>query len=194
MHASALKTAVWFSPMAAGGIILATVGGFTLHLLPGRVVLIISGIGSVFSVLLFAIIPEDGGYWAYVFPAMVGCTLGVDITYLISNTFITTNVPRHRQGLAGGLINSLLFLGISFFLGMADLAVSEDLKRHPDGLGHKVAFWFATACAGVALLIFLTIKIPKAESELTMEEREERDRRMRALESAARGTGEKSGI
>jgi len=194
MHASALKTAVWFSPMAAGGIILATVGGFTLHLLPGRVVLIISGIGSIASVLLFAVIPENGSYWAFVFPAMVGATVGVDITYLVSNTFITTNVPRHRQGLAGGLINSLLFLGISFFLGLADLAVSEDEKRNPNGEGHKVAFWFATACAGVTFLIFLTIKMPKAKSELTIEEREARDAKARALESARQSSGEKSDL
>lgn len=190
MHASALKTAVWFSPMAAGGIILATAGGFTLHLLPGRVVLIISGIGSIASVLLFAVIPENGNYWAYVFPAMVGCTVGVDITYLVSNTFITTNVPRRRQGLAGGLINSLLFLGISFFLGLADLAVSEEKKRNPDGIGHKVAFWFATACAIISLAIFMTIRMGKAESELTVDEREERDRRARELQLAAQRSEE----
>jgi len=165
-------TAVWFAPMAAGGIILATIGGFTMHLLPGRVLLIISGLGSILSVLMFAVIPEDGNYWAFVFPSMVGATIGVDITYLVSNTFITTNVPRHRQGLAGALINSLLFLGISFFLGFADLAVSGDQKRNPGGEGHKVAFWFATACAIVTLIIFATIDLGKAESELTVEERE----------------------
>jgi len=174
MGASALQTAVWFTPMAVGGVVLATIGGFTLHLLPGRVLLIISGCGSLACVLLFALIPKDGGYWAFVFPAMIGATVGVDITYLVSNIFITTNVPRHRQGLAGALINSLLFLGISFFLGLADLAVSEDQKNHPDGEGHKVAFWFATAAAVVALAIFATIDLGKAESDLTVEEREKR--------------------
>ncbi|KAK1751529.1 aminotriazole resistance protein [Echria macrotheca] len=174
MGASALQTAVWFTPMAAGGMVLATIGGFTLHLLPGRVLLIISGFGSLACVLLFALIPKNGNYWAFVFPAMIGATVGVDITYLVSNIFITTNVPRHRQGLAGALINSLLFLGISFFLGLADLAVSEDQKAHPDGEGHKVAFWFATASAAVALAIFATIDLGKAESDLTVEEREKR--------------------
>ena len=170
MGASALQTAVWFAPMAAGGIILATVGGFTLHLLPGRVLLVISGLGSLASVLLFAVIPEHANYWAFVFPAMVGATVGVDITYLVSNIFITTTVPKHRQGVAGALINSVLFLGISFFLGMADLAVAEHEAR-AGGEQHKVAFWFATAAAAVALLLFATIKIGKAESELTDEER-----------------------
>lgn len=176
MGASALKTAVWFTPMAAGGIILATIGGFTLHLLPGRVLFVLSGLGSIASVLLFALVPDNANYWAFVFPAMIGSTLGIDITYLVSNVFITNNVPRHRQGLAGALINTLLFLGIGLFLGFADLAVSEHEKRHPEGEPHRVAFWFATACAAVSLMIYVTIDIGKAESDLTVEEKERRAR------------------
>lgn len=170
MGESALQTAVWFAPMAAGGIILATVGGFTLHLLPGRLLLIISACGFLACCILFAFAPIDANYWAYIFPAMVGSTIGVDITFIVSNVFITTNVARERQGIAGALINSLLFLGISFFLGLADLAVSEDEKRGGTE-GHKVAFWFATACSAVVLLLFCTINLGKAESDLTLEER-----------------------
>ncbi|KXX81381.1 Aminotriazole resistance protein [Madurella mycetomatis] len=173
MGASALQTAVWFAPMAAGGVILATVGGFTLHLLPGRILLVISGLGFLVCCLLFALSPKDANYWAFIFPAMVGSTIGVDITFIVSNVFITANIARHRQGLSGALINSLLFLGISFFLGLADLAVSEEGNR-AGSEGHRVAFWFGTAAAAVITLIFATIKIGKAESELTMEERMQR--------------------
>jgi MFS family permease len=176
MGASALTTAVWFTPMAAGGIVLATVGGFTLHLLPGRLLLIISACGYLACCLLFAFAPIDANYWAYIFPAMLGSTIGVDITFIVSNVFITTNVARERQGISGALISSLLFVGISFFLGLADLAVSEDETRGGTQ-GHKVAFWFATACSAVVLLIFSSIKIGKAESELTVEERMQRDAR-----------------
>ena len=35
LHASALLTSAWFAPMCVGGLILATVGGFIMHLLPG---------------------------------------------------------------------------------------------------------------------------------------------------------------
>ncbi|KAL2189284.1 MFS general substrate transporter [Thermothelomyces heterothallicus CBS 203.75] len=170
MGASALQTAVWFAPMAAGGVVLATVGGFTLHLLPGRILLVFSASGFLATCLLFAFAPRDGNYWAFIFPAMLGSTIGVDITFIVTNVFITTNVARERQGIAGALINSLLFVGISFFLGLADLAVSEDENRGGTQ-GHKVAFWFATACSAVVLLIFATIKLGKAESELTVEER-----------------------
>jgi len=174
-------TAVWFVPMAAGGMILATVGGFTLHLLPGRILLLISGIGSVLSVLLFAVIKKEASYWAFVFPAMVCGTIGVDITFLVTNIFITTNLPKSRQGLAGGLVYSVLFLGISFFLGLADLAVAENKKREGK-TDFSIAFWLATACAVVALAIFSTIKLGKAESEYTVEEREELERARRQLE------------
>jgi hypothetical protein len=90
--------------------------------------LVVSGICYVLCVLLFAIIPENPNYWAYVFPSMLCATLGVDVTYNVTNIFITTSMPKARQGLAGALINSLLFLGISFFLGKYTHAYTGGLK------------------------------------------------------------------
>ncbi|TQN64093.1 Drug resistance protein, partial [Colletotrichum shisoi] len=172
LHKSPLLTAVWYVPLIVGGVVIGTVGGFTLHLLPGRILLAISGAGNVLSVLLFAIIPENPNYWAYVFPAMVCGTIGIDITYTVSNVFITTNLPAHRQGLAGALINSLLFLGISFFLGIGDVVVGETAHL---GLrkSYQAAFWLATGVAGVALLLYAFVRIGSAKSDLTMEEREQ---------------------
>ncbi|KAI3546921.1 major facilitator superfamily transporter [Colletotrichum filicis] len=172
LHKSPLLTAVWYVPLIVGGIMIGTVGGFTLHLLPGRVLLAISGTGNLLSVLLFAIMPDNPNYWAYVFPAMICGTIGIDITYTVSNVFITTNLPSHRQGLAGALINSLLFLGISFFLGIGDVVVGETT-----GLGlkksYQAAFWLATGVAAVALVLYALVRIGSAKSDLTMEEREQ---------------------
>jgi MFS family permease len=171
--ASPLLTAAWFTPMCVGGLMLATVGGLILHLLPGRVLLLISGVAYILSTLLFAILPVDFNYWAYIFPAMICATLGIDVTYNVSNIFITTSMPKARQGLAGAFMNSLLFLGIAVFLSFADLAVSETEERGQRE-SYKVAFWLATALAGGGLIVmFLGVKIGKAESELTIEEREE---------------------
>jgi MFS family permease len=172
LHKSPLTTAVWYLPMIIGGLIIGTVGGFTLHLLPGRALLILSGIGGVVCVLLFALMPEEPNYWAWVFPSMVAATISIDIFFTVSNVFITTNLPARRQGLAGALINSTLFLGISFFLGFGDVAVGQtshlDLRQN-----YQVAFWFAVGIAGVTLLIFAFIDIGRAKAELTLEEREQ---------------------
>ncbi|KAI4650579.1 hypothetical protein J4E93_002936 [Alternaria ventricosa] len=171
--ASPLLTAAWFTPMCVGGLILATVGGLILHLLPGRILLLISGTAYILSTLLFAILPVDFNYWAYIFPAMICATLGIDITYNVANIFITTSLPKARQGLAGSFMNSLLFLGIAVFLSFADLAVSETEERGRRG-SYKVAFWLATALAGAGLIImFLGVKIGKAKSDLTLDERQE---------------------
>ena len=164
--------------MCIGGLILATIGGLILHLLPGRILLLISGICYILSVLLFAIIPTNPNYWAYIFPAMVCATAGIDVTYNVTNIFITTSMPKARQGLAGALINSMLFLGISFFLGMADLAVTQTAGKG-QRQSYKVAFWLATGVAGVGLIVmFLGVNIGKAESGLTVEERDELEREL----------------
>jgi hypothetical protein len=53
------------------------------------------------------------------------------------------------------------------------LAVSETEGRGQRE-SYKVAFWLATALAGSGLIVmFLGVKIGKAKSELTIEEREE---------------------
>ncbi|KAI0147844.1 membrane transporter [Hypoxylon sp. NC0597] len=166
-----LLAAVWFAPMAAGGIIIALVGGVTLHRLPGTILLVISGTGFTVCSLLFALIPENPNYWAWVFPAMVCSTIGIDIGFNVGGIFITTSVPKHQQGLAGACINGLVFLGISFFLSWADFAVSSRLSN---GLGesYKVAFWFAAGCGAMVLLLVLGfVRIGRAKSDLTVEEK-----------------------
>ncbi|KAI0889846.1 membrane transporter [Annulohypoxylon maeteangense] len=166
-----LLAAVWFAPMAAGGIIIALVGGITLHRLPGTMLLVLSGTGLVLCSFLFALIPENPNYWAWVFPAMVCSTIGIDIGFNVSSIFITTNVPKNQQGLAGACINGLSYLGISLFLGWADFAVASESNN---GLGesYKVAFWLAAGCGAVVILLVLGfIRIGRARSDFTVEEK-----------------------
>ena len=114
---------------------------------------------------------------------MLCATAGIDVTYNVTNVFITTSMPKARQGLAGALINSVVFLGISFFLGMADLAVTQtkDLGQRQS---YKVAFWFAVGCASVGLIAMtLGVRIGKATSGLTVEEREELARELASRET-----------
>jgi hypothetical protein len=174
-----LRSVAWYAPMAVGGLVLAAASGFTLHLLSGKVALLISGVGYLISVVLFATIPpDDPNYWAYIFPAMLGATLGVDVTYGVSNIFITTSLPKRRQGLAGAVINSVLFLGMSFFLGIAEMVESSQKQDLQIKGTYKAAFWLATGCASTSLVIIAVfVHIGKAKSELTVDEREEKSRK-----------------
>ena len=93
-------------------------------------------------------------------------------------------MPKARQGLAGAFINSILFLGISFFLGFADLAVTQTADRGQRA-SYKVAFWLATGTATSGLIImFAGVQIGKASSDLTIEEREELERELTRIRSS----------
>lgn len=171
MGATPLQVTAWFVPMCVGGILISIIGGYVLHMIPGTLLILISGSGWVATSLLFALAPEGAGYWAIVFPAMIGATIGIDITFNVTGIFITTNLPETRQGLAGALINSLLYLGIAFLLGFADLTQTETAKM---GLkqSYQAVFWYQFACAATALVILMVfVRIQKAKSDLTIEEK-----------------------
>jgi MFS family permease len=189
-----LLAAAWFTPLAVGGMVLAITGGLIMHILPNRVLMLISQMGFLLSVLLFAIIPsrDDGSgditflYWAYVFPAMLCGTIGVDITFNITNVFITTAMPAKLQSTAGGMINSLLYLGMAFWLGVGELAVSATvMTQGEDNVGlekqYRIGFYTATGLAGVALLLVATVRMGRAEAGMTADEKAELESELEAV-------------
>lgn len=171
MGATPLQVAAWFVPMSAGGVIISVVGGYVLHLLPGTVPIFVGGLAWVGNSLLFALAPQGANYWAFVFPAMICATLGIDIIFNVANIFISTSLSQARQGLAGALIMSLLFLGIALCLAFAD--VTQTMTAHL-GLkaSYQAVFWYQLGCAMLALGIMLGfVRIRKAQTELTVDER-----------------------
>ncbi|KAJ9668529.1 hypothetical protein H2201_001170 [Coniosporium apollinis] len=170
MGASPMQLVAWFTPMALGGCIIATCGGFVLHLVPGSVMVILAGVAWIIAPLLFALAPEGANYWAWIFPSMICATVGIDITFNVTNIFITTSLPFRQQGLAGALINSVLHLSIAFFLGFSEVIATNTRERGPMR-SYKAVFWFEVACAAVALVLLVGfVKINKASSAATADE------------------------
>ncbi|OKP07154.1 Drug resistance protein [Penicillium subrubescens] len=176
MSATPLQVVAWTSPMAVGGLILSVTGGFFLHKVSGTVLIIISCLGYVGLGLLFAIIPIGGNYWAYVFPAMICGTIAVDISFNLANIFITTSMPKAKQGLAGALIYCTMHLGIAVMLGFADI-IETQTKSLGKWKSYKMVFGFQTGLYVLGLLIVLGfVRIRHAKSELTVDEKEELER------------------
>ncbi|RDL34974.1 uncharacterized protein BP5553_06905 [Venustampulla echinocandica] len=174
MGISPLRLVAWYTPMALGGCIISTFGGFISHLVPGTVLITIAGTSWIIAPLLFAIAPQNATYWEYIFPSMICATMGIDITFNITNVFITTSLPQQQQGLAGGLIMLLFHLGIAVCLGFADIVNTYTIARLGSRKSYQAVFWLEVACAAVALIILIFfVKITKAKSDLTIEEREE---------------------
>ncbi|PVH92501.1 MFS multidrug transporter [Periconia macrospinosa] len=166
MSAQPMQLVAWFVPFAVGGLVLSPLGGYIFHKVPGTVLLVISGVAWIVAPLLFAIAPQGASYWAYTFPAMICGTLGIDITYNIANVFVTSKLPDDEQGLAGAVCNSILFLGVSFFLGFADLTAAETASKG-SRQSYKAVFWYAVGCATVSVVLLVGfVKIEEAKSEL----------------------------
>ncbi|EXJ77637.1 hypothetical protein A1O3_09865 [Capronia epimyces CBS 606.96] len=186
MGASPIQVVAWYTPMVVGGLVLSTVEGFILHLVSGRLLLIISGLGAVGSQLLLALVPKGGNYWAWILPATFLATVGIDISINLIAVFITTQLPKARQGLAGGLLNSILQLGFALVLGVCDIIQSYTVEE--DGLrqSYKNTFWMGVALGG-ASLVLVTIwgRVPKAKSDLTADEKLELQREVTNMSSAS---------
>lgn len=183
LHVKPLLAAAWFTPLAVGGIILGVTGGLILHVFPNRILFVASQIGFLLCVLIFAIIPERQDdkpstgflYWAYIFPAMICGTIGVDITFNIVNIFVTTAMPLQLQSAASGIINSVLYLGMAFWLGIAQMAVSTTIRYQGSidpAQQYKIGFWTGVAMACTSLILVFTIRIGTASAELTADEKE----------------------
>ncbi|KAI5863720.1 MFS general substrate transporter [Durotheca rogersii] len=200
LKASPIQSAAWFTPLAIGGFILAITGGFVMHILPGRILLWVSAAGFLLCALLFPMIPPQDGperlstnrlYFSYIFPAMVCGTIGIDITYNITNVFITTAMPRRLQATAAGLITSLGFFGMAFWLGVAELAVSTAARYRREAGGealslrerYNIGFWTGVGLAGVTTACVITARLGHASAELTADEKA-------ALEAEERNTAQ----
>lgn len=62
MGGTPLQLVAWYAPMALGGCIITTAGGFVLHLLPGTALVIAAGVAWIVAPLLFAIAPAGANY------------------------------------------------------------------------------------------------------------------------------------
>ena len=171
MGATPLQVSAWYIPMCAGGVFLSVLGGYILHLVSGTALMIVAGLACMIPPVLFAVAPVGANYWAYVFPSMLGATVGIDLTFSLANIFVSTNLSAKRQGLAGSLINSLLYLGIAFLIAFAEVVqtktVSLGLRK-----SYQAVFWYQLACAGIGFVIMLVfVRIKEAKSDLTVDER-----------------------
>ncbi len=183
LHASPILSAAWYTPLFLGGLFLAIIGGMVLHLLSNQILLILSSLGFLFCVLLFAIMPIDSGqssstlYWMYIFPAMCCATLGIDLSFNVTNVFLTTALSKRDQAVVGGVTNCLIYIGSSFCLGCSDLLISSMQKIRGSRLSlaqqYRIGFWLGVGLAGVSLMLTVTMRLGSASAELTADEKEE---------------------
>lgn len=173
-HVHGIKIAVWFLPMALGGLTIAVIGSAIVHLVPVKVLLLVSGLAWLGAPLLLALADPAKGYWPFVFPAMLCGTIGIDLTFTVSVIFLAASQPLVHQGLAGAMSSLTINLSISFALACAQILeqhISQpqasnviSTADHEQSLvrGNRAAFWLAVACAATGLVIIPFVHISRS--------------------------------
>ena len=148
--------------MAIGGCFLAMLGGFLMHVISGTIILVITCSGIMAASLLFVFAPNHPLYWTWIFPAMICSTIAIDLIVNVVNVFLSSKLPKHQQGLAGGLAHVMMQFSIAFFLGVARIVATCTLDQG-EAQSYKNVFWLQFACGVAALVIFLVfVRIDKA--------------------------------
>lgn len=154
---------LWYTPMAVGGIIFCVIGGSLLHIVPIKMLLILSGLAWIGAPLVFAVGPIPLTYWSEVLPSMICGTLGIDLTFTIATIFLSSSQPLKFQGVAGAVSSILVNLAMSFSLPIS-LIVKEAATAHvlndtldndvdPEVWGFRAAFIYGSASAAIGLLV-----------------------------------------
>lgn len=160
-----IMLSLYYTPMAVGGILFCVVGSSVLHIVPIKLLLIISGLAWIGAPLIFAVGPVPLYYWSEVLPSMICGTLGIDLTFTITAIFLSSSQPLKLQGVAGAVSSILVNLAMSFSLPIS-LIVKEaaaahvasdtiDSKADSTSWGFRAAFIYGAASAACGLIIVI---------------------------------------
>jgi len=191
-----IMLSLYYTPMAIGGMVFCVVGSSILHIVPIKLLLIISGLAWIAAPLIFAVGPVPLYYWSEVMPSMICGTLGIDLTFTIAAIFLSSSQPLKFQGVAGAVSSILVNVAMSFSLPIS-LIVKEAAAAHvaSDTIDSKVdatlwgfraAFIYGAASAGCGLIIVIFfVKISR--SVFSGEQQEDDEARVGVSSSASSG-------
>ncbi|KAK5117346.1 hypothetical protein LTR62_005963 [Meristemomyces frigidus] len=189
-----IELALWYLPTAIGGLILCVTGASLMHIVPMKVLLLISGVAWVGAPLLLGLCPLPVNYWAFVLPSMLCATLGIDLTFTISLVYFSSTQPKRYQGLCGAMCSILVNLAISFGLPLSEIienraASSISCDEHAStslylscmnksiNWSYRAMFFYAAASALCGLIIcVLFVHFPvQAKAEKPVDEERPRE-------------------
>lgn len=156
---SPIMTTAYLSPFPIAGATVNVIAAFVLHLISGRVLLIIGMLGYLGCALLWAFIPLNITYWAMAFPSMILGVLGADLGYNVGNMHTLNTVPPNLQSSAGGIFNTNMQISITIGLAASSAIVSSKVPNQdaasPQELldGYHAGLYLAVGLSGLAVLI-----------------------------------------
>ncbi|KAG5355189.1 Drug resistance protein [Yarrowia sp. C11] len=162
-----ILTTAYFVPMVIAGICVNLFAAMTLHIIPGRFLMMLAQAGFFGAALLMALVGVHTSYWAIPFPAEILSVIGADLLYNVSTLLTINSVSEDLQSRAAGIFNTIAMLSAAVALAAASsiasakVSAEETFKVPKETLlgSYHAAFWFSvgTSAAGLVLSFFLKL-------------------------------------
>lgn len=155
---SPLKATAQMLPVIFSGAFAALMTAYLISRIRPGFLLLGSMCAFATGNIIAAVTPPSLNYWAASFIAMLIMPIGMDCSFPAGNLVASASMPRHQQGLAASLVNTVLNYSISIGLGIAALV---ETRINRDGTqvleGYRSAFYvgigLATLGIGVSLVL-----------------------------------------
>lgn len=176
--ASPILTTAYYVPQAVAGILVNAFAGYTLHRIPGRILIIIAMAGFTGAALLWSFVEPNTLYWALPFPAFILVVIGADLAYNVCNMHALSSVDRSLQSSAAATFNTVLQISTAVGLAASSAIVNSVTPNQdtatPEQLvkGYHAGYYFALAVAALGLVMsfFLNVGTKGAETKSDQED------------------------
>ncbi|KAI1572400.1 aminotriazole resistance protein [Pyrenophora tritici-repentis] len=167
LHMNAILTGVHMLPMVVCGLTANFTAAAVQHRVSNK---LLTGTGAAALVISFTVaaVQRTGdSYWAFSFPALCLCVIGVDFQFIVANMYVLSSMPLNKQSIAGSLLQTVTRLATSVGYGVAT-AIFDAVKKSPATSGYyannaiqpyAAVFWFAAASAVPGLLLVPFLKV-----------------------------------
>ena len=137
-HYTATQAGAAFLPFVAIMFGLSRWAGGLVARYGSRIPLTIGPLVATVGIALFAIVPQDGNYWATFCPAIVVMGLGMAVSVAPLTTTVMNAVPESESGLASGINNAVsrlaALLAVAVFGAVLVIFFNRSLDRSLDQL------------------------------------------------------------
>ncbi|EME43602.1 hypothetical protein DOTSEDRAFT_54370 [Dothistroma septosporum NZE10] len=144
------------APVAISGLTAAVATGFLLSHIKVSYVLLMATLFFLTGQILIATVPVDQTYWAQTFVSIIIMPWGMDLSFPSGTIILSNSTPKHDQGIASSLVNTVVNYSISLGLGVAGTIVSNIDKKGGSVIdGYRGAWYLGIGLDGIAVAIAL---------------------------------------
>lgn len=156
---SAIVIAVHLLPQAIAGMLWNVVIGNILHRVDNTLLMAAGALAYLAADLLLSFMRADSNYWAFIFPALVLNVVGADFQFNVANMYVMQSLPPDAQGLASGIMNTLVRLASTLSMGLAT-AVYATYEGRPGDAADPMLKFTRTFQVSVALAALGVLVVP----------------------------------